>query len=162
MPSDNKVFNERLVHGRRRVQVWRRIGAVQFANYQDRGWLDNAIVNTGIDSILQMLGNKIMHFHFNQIGTGDSATPISGSESDLLGTNKLWKTVPVADIVYVRPNLLLTIILGYSEANFVLREYGVRNNNNELVSRVLDATPLTKTSSDLVMVQFQYSIPQVS
>lgn len=125
---------------------------------------ENAIVNSGIDNILQTLGNKITPIYFQDIGVGDGSTPVSGSESDLVGPNRFWKAVASVDVVYVRPNLLLTITLGYNDALFTLKEYGVRDNNDVMVSRYVDPTPLLnpKTTSDLVMVQWQYTIPQVS
>lgn len=160
--NNSKVIRDRLIHGSVRVLACRRIGAIQFAHRTEKSF-DNAIVNSGIDNILQTLGNKITPIYFQDIGVGDGNAPVSGSEPDLVGANKFWKAVLSADVVYVRPNLLLTISLGYNEALFTLKEYGVRDNNDMLVSRYVDPAPILdpKTTNDLVMVQWQYTIPQI-
>lgn len=152
-----KFFRDRIGRGHFYLKRWRRNGAIQFADRLEKD-MPNGFVGSGKDNTLQTLGNKITPVYYSDIGTGDGDTPVSEGQKDLQGANKFWKTVASVDVVYVRPNLILTTTLGYTDAVFELKEFAVRDNNQDLVSRVVDNDPLTKTNQDLVMVQWQFSM----
>lgn len=122
---------------------------------------DNLLVTTGKESILKYLGNITGGGYFNSIGTGDSTTAASVAQTDLQATtNKLWKTISTDDRVFVTGTLYVSADFGYSEANWTWNEIGLRDNQSSplLVARVIDSSPLVKTSSKRAIVEWQVSV----
>lgn len=155
-----EVKEPAFLKGRIHMERWTRHGAIQFADHEVLSDIENAILNVGIDNILQTLGNLITPIRFNSIGVGDGTQIVSGSNSGLMGVNTFYKTVAAVDIVYVRPNLLLTITLAYGDAVFTLAEVCLRDQNNNTLTRALITNPPTKTNSQMYLIQYQISIPQ--
>jgi len=121
--------------------------------------IKNLIVDSGKDSILKYLGNLSGGYYLQQIGVGDSTTAAGLSQTDLQAvTNKYWKNISSDGRVYVNPTLYISADFGYSEANFTWNEIGLRDNNNALVARQVDASPLVKTSSKRAIVEWQLTL----
>ena len=121
--------------------------------------IKNLIVDVGKDSIMKRIGNMTGGGYIAKIGVGDSATAAASGQTDLqASSNKLYKTVAGADFVYTRPTLFVSVVFGYSEGNFTWNEIGLKDNNDVLVARQIDASPLGKTSSKRAIVEWQLSI----
>ena len=121
--------------------------------------IKNLIVNTGKDSILRYLGNISGGYYLQQIGVGDSTTAAALAQTDLQAvTNKYWKDISTDGRVYVNPTLYVSSDFGYSEANFTWNEIGLRDQNNALVARQIDASPLIKTTSKRAIVEWQLTL----
>ena len=120
--------------------------------------IKNLIVDVGKDTTLQYLGH-LGGSYFEKIGVGNDTSPVGASQSNLqASTNYLWKVVPIESRVYVRPTLYMSADFGYTEANFVWNELGLRDSNDVLVARQIDLTPLNKTSSKRAIVEWQLSL----
>ena len=121
--------------------------------------IKNLIVNLGKDSIMKRIGNMTGGGYATKIGVGDSTTAAASGQTDLQSSsNKLYKTIANADYVYTRPTLFISVDFGYSEGNFTWNEIGLRDNNDVLLARQVDASPLGKTSSKRAIVEWQLSI----
>lgn len=121
--------------------------------------IKNLIVNSGKDSILKYLGNLTGGTYLQQIGVGDSTTTASLGQTDLqASTNKTWKDLSSDGRVYVNPTLYVSTDFGYSEANYTWNEIGLRDNNNVLIARQVDSSPLVKTTSKRAIVEWQLSL----
>jgi len=140
-----------------KYRIWIKTGAVRYL-YHD--WSKNLKMDLGIDAMGKRLGNLSGGGYVTQIGVGDSTTPANSSQTDLqASTNKLWKTLNAStDVAYVRPTLFAQVSFGYTEANWVWNELGIRDNNNVMWARQVDSSPLSKTSSIAATVEWQFTI----
>ena len=121
--------------------------------------IKNLIVDVGKDTIMKRLGNMSGGGYITKIGVGDNTTAAAVGQTDLqASSNKLFKTVAGGDYVYTRPTLFVSADFGYSEGNFTWNEIGLKDNNDVLVARQIDASPLGKTSSKRAIVEWQLSI----
>lgn len=125
----------------------------------DEKIIKNLIVDVGKDTLLKYIGNISGGSYAEYIGVGDSTTSASAGQTDLqASTNYLWKQITSAGRVYVRPTVYVSVDFGYSEANFTWNEIGLRDTNNVLIARQVDATPLGKTSNKRAIVEWQLSL----
>ena len=121
--------------------------------------IKNLIVDVGKDSIMKRLGNMTGGGYAENIGVGDSTTAAAAGQTDLqASSNKTYKTVVSSDYVYTRPTLFISVDFGYSEANYTWNEVALRDNNDVLLARQVDASPLAKTTSKRAIVEWQLSI----
>ena len=121
--------------------------------------IKNLIVDVGKDSIMKRLGNMTGGGYAENIGVGDSTTAAAAGQTDLqASSNKTYKTIAGADYVYTRPTLFVSVDFGYSEANYTWNEICLRDNNDVLLARQVDVSPLGKTSSKRAIVEWQLSI----
>ena len=121
--------------------------------------IKNLIVDVGKDSIMKRIGNMSGGGYATQIGVGDSTTAAASGQTDLqASSNKTYKTIASSDYVYTRPTLFLSVDFGYSEANYTWNEVGLRDNNNVLIARQIDASPLAKSSTKRAIVEWQLSV----
>jgi len=121
--------------------------------------IKNLIVDVGKDSIFKRLYNVSGGGYIYEIGVGDSSTAAASGQTDLqASSNKTYKTIAGSDFVYTRPTLFASVDYGYSEANYTWNEIGLRDNNNVLLARQVDSTPLVKTSSKRAIVEWQLSL----
>ena len=121
--------------------------------------IKNLIVDVGKDSIMKRLGNMSGGGYAENIGVGDSTTAAAAGQTDLqASSNKTYKTIAGADYVYTRPTLFVSVDFGYSEANYTWNEICLRDNNDVLLARQVDSSPLGKTSSKRAIVEWQLSI----
>jgi hypothetical protein len=121
--------------------------------------IKNLIVNVGKDSVMKRVGNMTGGGYITQIGVGDDTTAAAVGQTDLqASSNKTFKTIANADYVYTRPTLFVSVDFGYSEGNFTWNEIGLRDNNDVLLARQVDASPLGKTSSKRAIVEWQLSV----
>lgn len=142
------------LYGCIRIKMWNRQGDIVHHKV-----IKNAIANVGKDSILKRLGNLSGGGYFDDIGVGDSTAVFDASHTDLqAATNKLWKQITNANVVYVRPTLTLPVTFDFSEANFTWNEFGIRDDSDNLVARQVDASPLTKTNSLAAIAQWEFSL----
>ena len=121
--------------------------------------IKNLIVDVGKDSIMKRLGNMTGGGYAENIGVGDSTTAAAAGQTDLqASSNKTYKTIAGADYVYTRPTLFVSVDFGYSEANYTWNEICLRDNNDVLLARQVDVSPLGKTSSKRAIVEWQLSV----
>ena len=121
--------------------------------------IKNLIVDVGKDTIMKRLGNMSGGGYITKIGVGDDTTAAAVGQTDLqASSNKLFKTVAGGDYVYTRPTLFVSVDFGYSEANYTWNEICLRDNNDVLLARQVDASPLGKTTSKRAIVEWQLSI----
>ena len=121
--------------------------------------IKNLIVDVGKDSIMKRIGNMTGGGYAENIGVGDSTTAAAAGQTDLqASSNKTYKTIAGADYVYTRPTLFVSVDFGYSEANYTWNEVCLRDNNDVLLARQVDASPLAKTTSKRAIVEWQLSI----
>ena len=121
--------------------------------------IKNLIVDVGKDALMKLIANMTGGGYTATIGVGDSTTAAAVGQTDLqASSNKTFKTIQSADKVYTRPTLFLSVDFGYSEANYTWNEIGLRDNNNVLVARQVDSTPLGKSSSKRAIVEWQLSL----
>jgi len=121
--------------------------------------IKNLIVDVGKDSIMKRLGNMTGGGYAENIGVGDSTTAAAAGQTDLqASSNKTYKTIESGDYVYTRPTLFVSVDFGYSEANYTWNEICLRDNNDVLLARQVDSSPLGKTSSKRAIVEWQLSI----
>ena len=117
----------------------------------------NLLVTTGKTSIAKYLGNISGGGYFDDIGTGNSTQAASVGDTDLVGT-KVWKNIGSTERTHISGILYLSVYFGYSEGNYTWNEIGLRDSNNVLVARVIDASPLVKTSSKRAIVEWQITV----
>ena len=121
--------------------------------------IKNLIVNVGKDAVMKRLGNMTGGGYVENIGVGDSTTAAASGQTDLqASSNKTYKTIAGGDYVYTRPTLFVSVDYGYSEANYTWNEVALRDNNDVLIARQVDASPLVKTTSKRAIVEWQLSI----
>ena len=121
--------------------------------------IKNLIVDVGKDSIMKRIGNMTGGGYAENIGVGDSTTAAAAGQTDLqASSNKTYKTIASSDYVYTRPTLFVSVDFGYSEANYTWNEVCLRDNNDVLLARQVDASPLAKTTSKRAIVEWQLSI----
>ena len=121
--------------------------------------IKNLIVDVGKDSLMRRIGNMASGGYAENIGVGDSTTAAAAGQTDLqASSNKTYKTIASSDYVYTRPTLFLSVDFGYSEANYTWNEVGLRDNNNVLIARQVDASPLAKSSTKRAIVEWQLSV----
>ena len=121
--------------------------------------IKNLIVDVGKDTIMKRLGNMTGGGYAENIGVGDSTTAAAAGQTDLqASSNKTYKTVVSSDYVYTRPTLFISVDFGYSEANYTWNEVCLRDDNDVLIARQVDASPLAKTTSKRAIVEWQLSI----
>jgi len=121
--------------------------------------IKNLIVDVGKDSIMKRLGNMTGGGYAENIGVGDSTTAAAAGQTDLqASSNKTYKTIAGTDYVYTRPTLFISVDFGYSEANYTWNEVCLRDDNDVLIARQVDASPLAKTTSKRAIVEWQLSI----
>ena len=121
--------------------------------------IKNLIVDVGKDSIMKRIGNMSGGGYAENIGVGDSTTAAAAGQTDLqASSNKTYKTIAGSDYVYTRPTLFVSVDFGYSEANYTWNEICLRDNNDVLLARQVDVSPLGKTSSKRAIVEWQLSI----
>ena len=121
--------------------------------------IKNLVVTVGKDAILKYISNISGGGYADDIGVGDSTTAAAVGQTDLQGT-ALWKTIVTADRVFITPTLYLSTEFGYSEANFTWNEMGLRDSQGTPVlwARLIDASPLVKTTSKRAIVEWQLSM----
>lgn len=124
-------------------------------------WMHNTIMTANKPFILKQWANLSGGSSVNQVGVGDGTGIVTGSESDLLGSNKIFKTVASTDKVVTNNILHYSINFAYGEGNFLIAEVGTKDNQGTpaLVSRVLNTTPFTKLAVQRLVVEFQYVLP---
>ena len=121
--------------------------------------IKNLIVNVGKDAVMKRLGNMTGGGYIATIGVGDNTTAAAVGQTDLqASSNKVFKTIASGDYVYTRPTLFVSVDFGYSEANYTWNEVALRDNNDVLIARQVDASPLAKTTSKRAIVEWQLSI----
>ena len=121
--------------------------------------IKNLIVNVGKDTIMKRLGNMSGGGYAENIGVGDSSTAAAAGQTDLqASSNKTYKTIAGGDYIYTRPTLFMSVDFGYSEANYTWNEVALRDDNDVLIARQVDASPLVKTTSKRAIVEWQLSI----
>ena len=121
--------------------------------------IKNLIVDVGKDAVMKRLGNMTGGGYVTTIGVGDSTTAAASGQTDLqASSNKTFKTIQSSDYVYTRPTLFISVDFGYSEANYTWNEVALRDNNDVLIARQVDASPLVKTTSKRAIVEWQLSI----
>ena len=121
--------------------------------------IKNLIVNLGKDSVMKRIGNMTGGGYIATIGVGDNTTAAAVGQTDLqASSNKVFKTIASGDYVYTRPTLFISVDFGYSEGNFTWNEIGLRDNNDVLLARQVDSSPLGKTSSKRAIVEWQLSV----
>ena len=121
--------------------------------------IKNLVVTVGKDAILRYISNQSGGGYADDIGVGDSTTAAAVGQTDLQGT-ALWKTIATGDRVFITPTLYLSVEFGYTEANFVWNEMGLRDSQGTpiLWARQIDASPLVKTTSKRAIVEWQLSM----
>ena len=121
--------------------------------------IKNLIVNVGKDTIMKRLGNMSGGGYAENIGVGDSSTAAAAGQTDLqASSNKTYKTIVGGDYIYTRPTLFMSVDFGNSEANYTWNEVALRDDNDVLIARQVDASPLVKTTSKRAIVEWQLSI----
>ena len=146
------------LNGHVRIRCWEKQADGSEVLVKD-STLKNLITNTGKGTILKYLGNISGGTYAEQIGVGDSTTVAALAQIDLqAASNYLWKDISSDGRVYVLPTLYLSSDFGYSEANFTWNEIGLRDNNDILIARQVDSSPLVKTSSKRAIVEWQLTL----
>ena len=108
---------------------------------------------------MKRLGNMSGGGYAENIGVGDSSTAAAAGQTDLqASSNKTYKTIAGGDYIYTRPTLFMSVDFGYSEANYTWNEVALRDDNDVLIARQVDASPLVKTTSKRAIVEWQLSI----
>jgi len=121
--------------------------------------IKNLIVDAGKVSILKYIGYITGGGYAAQIGVGDSTTAAGASQTDLqASSNKYWKSIIAADRILLTTTLYLSVDFGYTEGNFTWNELGLRDNNNVMFARQIDASPFVKTTSKRAIVEWQLSL----
>ncbi len=125
---------------------------------------DNALVTAGKVSILKYLGGPtiaccIDSGSTDDIGTGDSSAALNITHTDLQGCpNKAWKIIPTCSKVYACCTLYVSVDFGYCCNNWTWNELGLRDTNNNMWARQLDACALVKTTNKRAIVEWQLSL----
>lgn len=146
------------LNGHVRVRAWEKQEDGSEKQVHDKT-IKNLIVDVGKETLLKLIGNIAGGGYCNQIGAGDSTTAASAAQTDLqAASNKYWKNIDASDRVYLSSTLYVSTDFGYSEANFTWNELGLRDNNNVLIARQIDSTPLVKTTSKRAIVEWQLSL----
>jgi len=152
------VNNVIALNGHLRIRAWEKQSDGTEKLVKD-DTIKNLIVDVGKDSIMKRLGNMSGGGYAENIGVGDSTTAAAAGQTDLqASSNKTYKTIAGADYVYTRPTLFVSVDFGYSEANYTWNEICLRDNNDVLLARQVDSSPLGKTSSKRAIVEWQLSI----
>ena len=152
------VNNTISLNGHLRIRAWEKQADGSEKLIKD-DLIKNLIVNVGKDSVMKRVGNMTGGGYITQIGVGDDTTAAAVGQTDLqASSNKTFKTIANADYVYTRPTLFVSVDFGYSEGNFTWNEIGLRDNNDVLLARQVDASPLGKTSSKRAIVEWQLSV----
>ena len=152
------VRNVIALNGHLRIRAWEKQADGTEKLVKD-DTIKNLIVDVGKDSIMKRLGNMTGGGYAENIGVGDSTTAAAAGQTDLqASSNKTYKTIAGADYVYTRPTLFVSVDFGYSEANYTWNEVALRDNNDVLLARQVDASPLAKTTSKRAIVEWQLSI----
>ena len=152
------VNNVIALNGHLRIRAWEKQSDGTEKLVKD-DTIKNLIVDVGKDSIMKRLGNMSGGGYAENIGMGDSTTAAAAGQTDLqASSNKTYKTIAGADYVYTRPTLFVSVDFGYSEANYTWNEICLRDNNDVLLARQVDSSPLGKTSSKRAIVEWQLSI----
>ena len=146
------------LNGHVRVRAWEKQPDGTEKEVYDKT-IKNLVVDVGKETILKHIGNITGGGYANQIGAGDSTTAASSSQTDLQApTNKYWKNIDPSDRIYLSNTLYVSTDFGYTEANFTWNELGLRDNNNVLIARQIDPTPLVKSSAKRAIVEWQLSL----
>ena len=152
------VRNVIALNGHLRIRAWEKQADGTEKLVKD-DTIKNLIVDVGKDSIMKRVGNMTGGGYVENIGVGDSTTAAASGQTDLqASSNKTYKTIAGADYVYTRPTLFVSVDFGYSEANYTWNEICLRDNNDVLLARQVDASPLVKSSSKRAIVEWQLSI----
>ena len=152
------VRNVIALNGHLRIRAWEKQADGTEKLVKDNT-IKNLIVDVGKDSIMKRIGNMTGGGYAENIGVGDSTTAAAAGQTDLqASSNKTYKTIAGSDYVYTRPTLFVSVDFGYSEANYTWNEVGLRDNNNVLIARQIDASPLAKSSTKRAIVEWQLSV----
>jgi hypothetical protein len=135
------------LNGHVRIRAWEKQPDGTEKEVYDKT-IKNLVVDAGKVSILKYIGSMSGGGYAAQIGVGDSTTAAAAAQTDLqASTNKYWKSIATADRVLLVTTLYLSVDFGYSEGNYTWNELGLRDNNNVMYARQIDASPFVKTSS---------------
>jgi len=123
----------------------------------------NLIVTAGKKSILKYLGGPLIACcsdsgSADDIGTGDSSAAAAAGQTDLQGACKSWKVITTCDKVYACCTLFLSVDFGYCCNNWTWNELGLRDTNNNMWARQVDACPLIKNNTKRAIVEWQLSM----
>lgn len=150
MRRDGRAIEKMGLVGEYRILAYDERGRLVY----DSGYKRNLIVNGGRLNILDRLAGGAAHVGNGQLGVGNSNTAPAQTQTDLLGSNKVWKNI--SDKFVVTGTLKLFTEFGYGEANFTWHELGVKDNTGVMWSRVVDSSPFTKTSSVRAVLEWRY------
>lgn len=129
-------------------------------NCEGNSWSKNMLMLVGKDAIMRRLGNMSGGGYVAKIGTGDSASAVANTQTDLqAATNKAWKAfTPATDVNYIRPTLFCQVNFGFNENNWTWNELGLRDNNDVMWARQVDASPIVKNNSFAATVEWQLEL----
>jgi hypothetical protein len=146
------------LNGHVRIRAWEKQQDGTEKEVYDKT-IKNLIVDAGKVSILKYIGNLSGGGYSAQIGVGDSTTAAASGQTDLqASSNKYWKSIATSDRVLLVTTLYLSVDFGYSEGNYTWNELGLRDNNNVMYARQIDASPFVKTASKRAIVEWQLSL----
>ena len=150
--------------GRVHIKAWEKWPIGGGENLIKDTTFDNALVTVGKISILKYLGGPTIACccdsgSTDDIGTGDSSAALSIAHTDLQACpNKAWKVIATCAKVYACCTLFVSVDFGYCCNNWTWNELGLRDTNNNMWARQLDACGLVKNTSKRAIVEWQLSL----
>ena len=146
------------LNGHVRVRAWEKQPDGTEKEVYDKT-IKNLVVTAGKQTILKHIGNITGGGYANSIGVGDSTTAAAAGQTDLqASSNKYWKVIDASDRIVLTTTLYLSVDFGYTEGNYTWNELGLKDNNNVLIARQIDASPFIKTSAKRAIVEWQLSL----
>ncbi len=146
------------LNGHVRVRAWEKQPDGTEKEVYDKT-IKNLVVTAGKQTILKHIGNITGGGYANSIGVGDSTTAAASGQTDLqASSNKYWKVIDASDRIVLTTTLYLSVDFGYTEGNYTWNELGLKDNNDVLIARQIDASPFVKTSAKRAIVEWQLSL----
>ncbi len=146
------------LNGHVRVRAWEKQPDGTEKEVYDKT-IKNLVVTAGKQTILKHIGNITGGGYANSIGVGDSTTAAAAGQTDLqASSNKYWKVIDASDRIVLTTTLYLSVDFGYTEGNYTWNELGLKDNNDVLIARQIDASPFVKTSAKRAIVEWQLSL----